>query len=183
MSVERVESVILLLRGQRVILDADLARLYGVPTKRLNEQAKRNADRFPSDFTFQLTLDEKSEVVANCDHLKNLQFSPTRPYAFTEHGAIMAANVLNSDKAVKVSVFVVRAFVRLREVFATHRELAAKLDELERKLQDHDGQILTLVDAIRHLMTEPSPPRKPPIGFHTEAKPRPKRRVGARAKS
>ena len=170
MPADRVETLILLIRGQRVILDADLARLYSVTTKRLNEQVKRNADRFPDDFLFQLTPDEKAQVVANCDRLKNLKFSPQCPSAFTEHGAIMAASVLSSPKAIKVSVFVVRAFVRLRQLFADHRDLAVKLDELERKLQKHDGQILALIDAIRHLMADPDPDkRKPPIGYHTEA--------------
>jgi hypothetical protein len=98
---------ILNLRGQHVLIDADLARLYGVPTKRLNEQVRRNLDRFPADFLFELTSEEKSEVVANCDHLKNLKFSKALPHAFTEHGALMAANVLNSTEAVKMSVFII----------------------------------------------------------------------------
>ena len=98
--VERVEETILYIRGQRVILAADLARLYGVTTKRLNEQVKRNRDRFPQDFIFQLSAEEKAEVVANCDHLSNLKFSKTLPYAFTEYGAIMAASVLNTTRAV-----------------------------------------------------------------------------------
>ncbi|MGD0012332.1 MAG: ORF6N domain-containing protein [Terriglobia bacterium] len=102
--VERIEHAILLIRGQRVMLDADLARLYGVSTKRLNEQVKRNRDRLPEDFMFQLTPDEKAEVVANCDHLQRLKFSPALPYAFTEHGAIMVASVLNTSRAIEVSV-------------------------------------------------------------------------------
>src|SRR5208283_8076 len=121
-----IEERILFIRGEKVIIDADLAELYGVPTKRLNEQVKRNIDRFPADFMFQLTIKEKEEVVANCDHLERLKYSPTLPYAFTEHGAIMAASVLNSPKAVEVSVFVVRAFVKLRQLAGEHRELAKK---------------------------------------------------------
>jgi hypothetical protein len=113
--VERIETKILLIRGQKVMVDADLAELYDVPTKRLNEQVKRNRARFPADFVFRLTTQEKAEVVANCDHLNRLRFSPALPYAFTEHGAIMAAAVLNSARAIEVSVYVVRAFVRLRE--------------------------------------------------------------------
>ncbi|HXD31731.1 MAG TPA: ORF6N domain-containing protein [Pyrinomonadaceae bacterium] len=109
MPIERVERASLLIRGEKVILDVDLAGLYGVPTKRLNEQVKRNRGRFPTDFMFQLTSPEKSEVVANCDHLSTLKFSPQLPYAFTEHGAIMAANVLDSARAVRASVEVVRA--------------------------------------------------------------------------
>ena len=98
--VERIERLILVIRGQRIMLDADLARLYGVSTKRLNEQVKRNRERFPARFMFQLTAEEKAEVVANCDHLRNLKFSPVLPNAFTEHGAIMAATVLNTSRAI-----------------------------------------------------------------------------------
>lgn len=170
--VEHVESFILVLRGQRVMIDADLARLYGVTTKRLNEQVKRNVARFPAEFMFRLNRSEKSDVVANCDHLRALKFSPQLPYAFTEHGAIMAATVLNSPKAVKVSVLVVRAFVRLRKLLATHHELAAKLDELESKLKDHDQQIMTLMEAIRELLDGPEATSKPPIGFVTEERDR-----------
>ena len=166
---ERVESRILLIRGQKVLLDADLAKLYGVTTKRLNEQVKRNRNRFPDDFMFQLTSGEKAEVVANCDHLRGLKFSPALPYAFTEHGAIMAASVLNTTRAIEMSVFVVRAFVRLREVLAAHKELAAKLAALERKVASHDRHIRALFDAIRQLMAPPEKPRKR-IGFATEAK-------------
>jgi hypothetical protein len=108
------------------------------------------------------------EVVAICDHLQNLKFSATRPYAFTEHGVIMAANLLRSEQAGKVSVYVVRAFVKLRELLSTHRELAAKLGELEAKLQNHDEQIVAPIDAIRSLMETPETPPAPPIGYHTE---------------
>ena len=114
--VQNIESRILTIRGQKVILDADLALIYGVPTKRLNEQVKRNAKRFPDDFVFQLTAAEKAELVANCDHLARLKFSPVLPLAFTENGAVMSANVLNSPQAVRMSVFVVRAFVKMREL-------------------------------------------------------------------
>jgi len=165
---ERIERVILMIRDQRVIVDADLARLYGVPTKRLNEQVKRNPDRFPDDFMFQLSLAEKAEVVANCDHLHRLKFSPQLPFVFTEHGAIMAANVLSSPRAVKASLLVVRTFVKLRQFIASHRELGDRLSELERKLQTHDRQILSIFDAIRQLMTPPEAPAKPPVGFATE---------------
>ena len=146
------------------MLDADLAQLYGVTTKRLNEQVKRNRDRFPEDFMFRLTAPEKAEVVANCDHLQRLKFSPVLPHAFTEHGAIMLASALNSRRAIEVSVYVVRAFVRLRGILATHKELAQKLGELERKIQGHDEHIRSLFEAIRQLMAPPERPRKP-IGF------------------
>jgi len=122
----RIEHLIQLIRNHRVILDADLARLYGVATKALNQAVKRNRKRFPPDFMFRLTEEEKNEVVTACDHLSRLRFSPVLPCAFTEHGAIMLANVLNSERAVKASVQVVRAFVRLREVLASNRELVHK---------------------------------------------------------
>jgi hypothetical protein len=148
-----------------VVVDADLAELYGVPTKALNQAAKRNLGRFPQDFAFQLTAEERAEVVANCDHLSRLRFSPTLPYAFTEHGAIMAANVLNSALAVAMSVQVVRAFVRLREMVASHKELGRKLDALERRVGGHDAAIASLLAAIRELAAPPAPKAKRRIGF------------------
>ncbi len=155
---------ILLVRGRRVMIDADLADLYGVTTKRLNEQVKRNKGRFPSEFMFQLNLEEKDELVANCDQFKNMKHSSSLPYAFTEHGAVMLASVLNSSQAVEISILVVKAFIRLREMLGGHKELAIKLDELERQIQDHDESIQTLFDAIRQLMSPPhSDSRK--IGF------------------
>ena len=167
--IEQIQQSILLIRGKKVMLDADLARLYGVPTRRLNEQVKRNRDRFPQDFMFQLSAEEKTEVVAKCDHLASLKFSPTHPYAFTEHGAIMLAAVLNTPRAIGVSVFVVRAFVRLREILTTHKALAHKLAELESKIETHDEAIRSLVVAIRRLMAAPErPPKK--IGFQLREK-------------
>lgn len=159
---------ILLIRGEKVIVDADLAGAYGVPTRRLNEQVKRNKEHFPEDFMFQLTAEEKAEMIANCNHLSNLKFSKSLPFVFTEHGVIMAASVLNSPKAVEISVFVVRAFVKLREVMSGHRELAHKLAKLERKLGDHDDQILVLVEAIKQLMGPKMPPRTRRTGFQQE---------------
>ena len=165
---EHIAGRILIIRGQRVIIDADLAELYGVPTKVLNQAVKRNAERFPDDFMFALSKTEKDEVVTNRDHLARLKFSATLPFAFTEHGAIQAANVLNSQRAVEIGVYVVRAFVRLRELLATDKELAAKLNELERrvarKLTSHDQAITGLIDTIRQLMN-PAEPKKRPIGF------------------
>jgi hypothetical protein len=161
---ESIERVILLIRGQKVILDADLSRLYGVTTKRLNEQVKRNRKRFPDDFMFQLTAEEKAEVVANCDHLKKIKFSNVLPYAFTEHGTVMLASVLNCQRAIDVSIYVVRAFVKLREILIANRELGLKLAELECKLESHDGHIRSLFDAIRELMT-PTESKPHRIGF------------------
>ena len=156
-----IESAILFIRGERVILDSDLARLYGVTTKRLNEQVKRNRERFPVDFMFKLTSGEKTEVVANCDHLSKLKFSPTLPLVFTEHGAIMAANVLNSKRAVQASVQLVRAFIKLRQMLTSNAGLARKLSDLEQK---YDSQFRVVFNAIRQLMMPPEPKRKQ-IGF------------------
>src|SRR5215470_18035155 len=153
--VERVESRILLIRGHRVMIDADLAELYGVTTKRLNEQVKRNRNRFPADFMFQLKQKEKDEVVTVCDHLQRLKFSAVLPYAFTEHGAVMLASVLNSSVAVQASIQVVRGFVKVREILGTHRKLAIKLIELESRIHGHDEDITALFEAIRQLMEPP----------------------------
>jgi hypothetical protein len=160
----KIEQAILLIRRQKVMLDADLASIYGVTTKALNQAIKRNIRRFPKDFLFRLTTSEKKEVVTNCDHLSHLKYSPTLPYAFTEHGAIMAASVLNSSRAVEMSILVVRAFVKLRHILSTHRQLATKLSELERKVAGHDESIQTIFEAIRQLMAEPVP-KKRRIGF------------------
>jgi phage regulator Rha-like protein len=164
-----VESRILLLRHQRVILDTDIADLYGVPVKVLNQQVKRNRERFPADFVFQLT--SKEDEVLRSQFVTSKQGRGGRryaPYAFTEHGAIMAATVLNSERAVQMSVFVVRAFVRLREMLATNRKLAGKIDELENRLDTHDSTIQDLIEAIKELMKPEDPPRKS-IGFQIPA--------------
>lgn len=128
----------------------------------------RKSSRYPDEFMFRLTREEKQQVVTNCDHLQKLKFSPVNPRAFTEHGAIMAASVLNSPKAIDVSVFVVRAFVKLRETIAGHNALARKIAKLERKLGDHDEQIMVLIEAIKQLMDPKPPPKTRRIGFHTE---------------
>lgn len=162
---ESIALRICLVRGQKVLLDKDLADLYGVPTKRLNEQVKRNAERFPADFMFQLTEEEFGHLrsqIATSSSAHGGRRSP--PYAFTEHGAIMAATVLSSPKAIELSVFVVRAFVQLREMLSSHKELAAKLDALERKVGSHDQAIAGLIDAIRQL-TAPQEPKRQGIGF------------------
>ncbi|MEO0074255.1 MAG: ORF6N domain-containing protein [candidate division WOR-3 bacterium] len=151
-----IDRMIINLRGQKVMIDADLARLYGVETRVLNQAVRRNRERFPDDFVFQLTEEEKAEVITNCDHLASLKFSPVLPYAFTEHGAVMAAAVLNSARAVEVSVFVVRAFVRMRKLLSGHRELALKLAELERRVTRQDARIAALFDAVRQMMRLPA---------------------------
>ena len=141
--------------------------MYGVPTKALKQQIKRNIERFPEDFMFELTKDEKDELVTNCDRFKNMKHSTVLPRVFTEHGAIMVASVLNSPRAVAASIYVVRAFVRLRELLAAHQELARKLDDLERKIQTHDKAIQSIFAAIRLLMTPSETPRRK-IGFFVE---------------
>ena len=162
-----IEPLILVLRGKRVILDADLARLYGATTARFNEQVRRNESRFPPDFMFRLTSEEKDKVIAKCDHLRRLKFSRWLPTAFTEHGAIMAANVLNSERAIEVSVLVVRAFVRMRDLMALSRELSSELTEIKRRLADHDTSIESIVNALRQLMQPDLPPQQR-IGFGVE---------------
>jgi len=161
----KIEQRILLMRGEKVILDSDLAEFYGVSTKRLNEQVKRNIERFPGDFMFQLTADEKSEVVANCDHLNKLKYSKTLPYAFTEHGAIMAAGVINTEKAIEVSIFFVRAFIKLREMINTHQMLKKKIIEIEARLSGHDEQLTQMVQLLKQMLDPKPPPTKRRIGF------------------
>ena len=168
-ALDRVESLILSIRGRRVILDSDLARLYGMTTSRLNEQVKRNPDRFPPDFTFRLSRQQVTALISQNATSKGRGGRRKLPYVFTEHGAIMAANVLNSGRAIEVSVYVVRAFVRLREMMGANKEVAAKLGELERKVASHDEAIRSLVTAIRRLMNAPVPARtRRPIGFRVE---------------
>jgi hypothetical protein len=126
---------------------------------------RRNIERFPEDFMFRLSAEEKAEVVANCDHLAKLKYSPTLPYAFTEHGALMLGNVLKSERAVEVSIMIVRTFVHLRELVSGNNELSQKLDKLERKFAGHDRAISELINAIRQLMTPADPKKKHSIGF------------------
>ena len=137
----------------------------GATTKAFNQAIKRNRDRFPPDFMFRLTKEEKREVVTNCDHLRNLKFSSVLPAAFTEHGAIMAATVLNTPRAITVSVYVVRAFVKLRELLNTQKDFARKLHDLEKKLLEHDQKFAVVFAAIRELMQPTVVPPKRRIGF------------------
>jgi phage regulator Rha-like protein len=172
-SVEPVASLIRLIRRQRVIVDADLAKVYGVTTTRLNQQVWRNTERFPNDFAFRLTADEFAGLMLQIATSKNGRGGRRkRPLVFTEHGAIMAANVLNSPRAEQMSVFVVRAFVKMREALAQNRQLAAKLADLERRLTDrlnvHEKAIVHILDEIKKLMEPPPPapePKRREIGF------------------
>jgi ORF6N domain len=167
---EQIGRSILVLRSQRVILDRELARIYGVETRILNQAVKRNAERFPDDFRFQLTTAETAGSRSQFVTLKpgrgqNIKFLP---YAFTEHGAIMAATILNSPRAVEMSIYVVRAFVQLRELISSNKDLARRLDQLEarieKRLVTHDDAIAAMLSAIRQLMNAP-PPKRRPIGF------------------
>jgi len=176
-----IESLILTLRGQKVILDADLAELYGVPTKRLNEQVKRNADRFPEDFLFQLTASEleslKSQIAAASSITSPMRSQIAtaskrnirhRPSAFTEHGAIMAATVLNSPEAVAMSVFVVRAFMQMREQLAANAAILKRLAEIDHTLLEHDSALRAIWTKLQPLLTPPPEPPKCRVGFLRE---------------
>lgn len=160
-----IQQRILEIRGIKTIVDADLAQFYGVETKRLNEQVRRNPERFPEDFMFQLTKEEKAELVAKCDHLSNIKYSSYLPYAFTEHGAIMAASVLNTERAAEVSVFVVRAFVALRQSVQEYKEIMQRLADLEIQSFSHGQNVRAVIKAIGQL-AEPKPvPERRRIGF------------------
>jgi hypothetical protein len=164
-SIETIEQRIFFIRGQKIILDADLAYLYGVTTKRLNEQVKRNRDRFPEDFMFRLSFEEGKSILALRSQIATLERGRHRkyaPYAFTEHGTVMVANVLNSPVAVHASIQVVRAFVRLREIMATHKDLVQKLKQMEKK---YDRKFKLVFDAIRALMTPTISSSRRQIGF------------------
>ncbi|MDD5428024.1 MAG: ORF6N domain-containing protein [Candidatus Omnitrophica bacterium] len=171
--VETVENKIFMIRGHRVMIDRDLSRLYGVPTKRLNEQVKRNIMRFPVDFMFQLTKEEalisqygtsgSRSQIATLKKGKNIKYLP---YVFTEQGVAMLSSVLNSERAAQVNIAIMRAFVKLREILATHKELAHKLAELEQKIGKHDADIGLIFEAIRQLMAPPQEKPKGRIGFH-----------------
>ena len=182
-----IESLILNLRGQKVILDADLAELYGVPTKRLNEQVKRNAERFPMDFRWPLKADEWEEVIRSQIATASPQSKAMRPqiataskrnlrhapYAFTEHGAIMAATVLNSPAAVAMSVYVVRAFIQMREQIAANAQILKRLAEIDHKLLEHDEGLGIIWHKLQPLLAPPPAPPPVPkkrIGFHSGGK-------------
>lgn len=161
---ETIARHIFLVRGQKIMLDYDLAELYGVATKILNQAVKRNTKRFPDDFMFQLNFQEVRRLRSQSVTLKRGQHIKYRPYAFTEHGILMLSSVLNSERAIQVNIEIMRAFVRLRELIGSNKELTKRLDELEKK---YDSQFKVVFDAIRELMTPVEPPSKPRIGFRT----------------
>ncbi len=170
-----LDSAIHLVRGERIILDSDLANIYGIPTFRLNEAVKRNRGRFPVDFLFQLTRDEYDSLTSHFAMSKNGRGGRrTLPYAFTEHGAVMAANILNSERAVQMSIFVLRAFIKMRQIFAANKILSDKLNDLERKLTTrlnvHERTIAYVLGELKKLMEPPQlpEPKHYPIGFRKE---------------
>jgi len=166
---ERIEQSILLIRGHKVMLDNDLAALYGVETKNLNKAVKRNLKRFPDDFMFQLTVKERASLRFQIGTLKagRGQHRKYLPYVFTEQGVAMLSTVLNSERAIEVNIAIMRAFVRLRQILSTHKDLAAKLEKMENKLAEHDQHFQVVFEAIRHLMAPPPPSAKRRrIGFH-----------------
>ena len=168
LALQKIAPLIHAIRGEWVILDSDLAAIFGVTTARLNQQVRRNVDRFPTDFMFELTKKEFDSLMLQVAISKGGRGGRRKlPLAFTEHGAIMAANVLSSKQAVEMSVFVVRAFVKLRETLATHQELAEKLTELERKVGTHGRAIVSILTTIR-MMTEPATQKARAIGFRAK---------------
>ena len=168
---EIIERKIYLIRGHKVMLDRELARLYRVPTKRLNEQVKRNLKRFPDDFMFQLTKEEVLILQAGAGDLRSQIATSKRgglryaPYVFTEQGVAMLSSILKSETAIQVNIAIMRVFVKLKQVLSTHKELAHKLNELERKIERHDEDIRSIFEAIRQLMAPPSYKPKRRIGF------------------
>ena len=164
-----IESLILTLRGRKVLIDADLATIYGVETRNLNQSVKRNAERFPEDFIFTLNAAEKLEVITNCDHLAQLRFAKSLPFAFTEHGAIMAATVLNGKQAVTMSVYVVRAFIQMREQFVANGEILRRLAEIDQTLLQHNAGLRDIYRKLRPLLQPVVPPRRR-IGFGQDDK-------------
>lgn len=161
---EVVMNKIIMIRNQKVMIDSDLAELYGVTTKQLNQQVKRNSKRFPDDFMFQLSEEEKNEVVTNCDHLKKLKFSPNLPFAFTEHGAVMLASVLNSERAIESNIQIIRVFTKMRELLLTHKDILLQLEKMEKKLTGHDEDIALIFEYLKKLLNPPQTPRNK-VGF------------------
>lgn len=159
-----IEQRIFLIRGHKVMIDRDIAELYQVPTKVLNQSVKRNHERFPDGFMFRLTLQETRELVTNCDRFSNLKHSSATPFVFTEYGVAMLSSVLRSKRAVQINIQIIQTFIRLRQWALTHKDLARKIAALEGKIKSHDRNIRTIFEALRELIDPPVPPRKS-IGF------------------
>ncbi len=167
---ERIESKIYLMRGKKIMLDRDLAILYGVETRVFKQSVKRNRERFPDDFMFELTQVEKEMVITICDNPESIKFSPARPYVFTEQDVAMLSSVLKSKRAIQINIQIMRAFTKLRELMITHKDLARKIDELEHKFNEHDQKITLIFEAIKQLIQLPEEPQKQKgkIGFYVE---------------
>ena len=163
---EIIMNKILIIRGKKVMIDTDLAELYGVTTKRLNEQVKRNIKRFPEDFMFQLTQQEKESLIEHIVHLNKLKFSPNLPFVFTEHGAVMLASVLNSERAIEVNIQIVRIFTQIREMLLTNKDILLKLEQLENNVTRHNKEIQYIFEALKQLLNPTAEPRKR-IGYRT----------------
>jgi len=157
---EEIARRIFVIRGQKVMLDSDLAELFGVETKQLNRQVKRNIQRFPPEFMFRLTKQERDKLVPIWHQFEKMKHSYVLPYAFTEHGVTMLASVLKSERAIKMSIIIVKTFVKLREIMSAHKEIAYKLKKLEAKIEEHDIDIRDIFEAIRQLMGVPDEHRK-----------------------
>jgi hypothetical protein len=167
-SQEQIENAVLLLRSEKVLLDADLAKLYGVTTKALNQAVKRNLSRFPKDFTFRLTAKEtamwnRSQTETSSQKHRDPRYPP---FAFTEQGVAMLSSVLRSERAVQVNIEIMRVFVRIRQIIAVNADVARRLDEIEARMGEHDEQFIHVIRAIRELMDPPSAPKRRRIGFH-----------------
>jgi len=165
--IELIQSKIMVIRGEKVMIDRDLAQLYSVSTKALNQAVTRNRKRFPPDFMFRVIKEEKDELVTNCDRFRPLKHSSFMPRAFTEQGVAMLSSVLNTDLAIEVNIAIMRAFVQLRKITSSQTQLARKLQEIEPRLEDHDGHIQAVFEAIRQLMASPETPQKK-IGFEVK---------------
>lgn len=166
---ELIFSRILLIRNQKVMIDADIAELYGVTTTRLNEQVKRNQTRFPDNFMFELTKEEKQEVIANCDHLEKLKFSPVLPKVFTEHGIMMVANVLTSERAIQVSIRIIEVFIKMREILTDNLSIKLEIEEIKKKLSNHSKNIELVFNYLDELIEkkDKDKPRRQ-IGFKAD---------------
>ena len=162
---EIIMNKILFIRNKKIMIDRDLAELYGVSTKHLNQQVKRNTTRFPSEFMFKLTKKEKDWVVTICDHLKALRFSSALPYAFTEYGAVMLASVLNSDQAIQVNIQIVKVFTKMKEMLLTNKDILLKLEKMEKDVKENKEDIAMIFEALKQLLN-PQQPKRRMIGFN-----------------
>lgn len=163
-----IEERIIYLQGKAVILDIDLAEIYATKTMVLNQAVKRNSDRFPDDFLVKLTIAEKEKIIEAHPRLEKLKYSHKTPFAFTEYGALMVANILRSDVATRTSIFIVRSFIKLRKIIASNRDLAQKISDLEMRIDSHDETILSILKSIKEMTTLPLPQKRKRIGINVD---------------